>query len=135
MPARMSAISAATCVAVLATIGIAFAEPVDESALREYARQNRADRVEMETRRLERLYPEWKPPADLWTSRSRGPDGAPLWDLYEAGDLDRLQKAIALRQSEQAGWQPSNDLVEKIKGKRSVRRYSSARRTEDGSMS
>src|SRR5262249_52270324 len=65
MPARMSAISAASCIALLATVGIALAEPVDESALREYARQNRADRVEMETRRLERLYPLWKPPADL----------------------------------------------------------------------
>ena len=117
MSARMRAISAATCVALLATIGIALAEPVDESALREYARQNRADRVEMETRRLERLYPEWKPPADLWTSRSSGPDEAPLWDLYEAGDLDQLQKAIALRQSEQTGWQPPNDLVEKIRAK------------------
>jgi hypothetical protein len=41
----MSAISATTCVALLATIGFAFAAPVDESALREYARQNRADRV------------------------------------------------------------------------------------------
>ena len=32
MLARMSAISATTCVALLATIGIAFSEPVDESA-------------------------------------------------------------------------------------------------------
>jgi cellulose synthase operon protein C len=117
MPARMSAVSATTCVALLATIGFAFAAPVDESALREYARQNRADRVEMETRRLERLHPEWKPPADLWTSRSSGPDEAPLWDLYEAGDLDRLRKAIAERQSEEIGWQPSDDLMEKIRDK------------------
>jgi tetratricopeptide (TPR) repeat protein len=113
----MSALSAATCVVLLATVGIAFAEPVDESALREYARQNRADRVEMETRRLERLHPEWKPPADLWAGRTSGPDEAPLWDLYEAGDLDRLRRAIADRQSEEAGWQPSDDLMEKIKAK------------------
>jgi cellulose synthase operon protein C len=117
MPARMSAITATTCVALLATIGFAFAEPVDESALREYARQNRADRVEMETRRLERIHPGWKPPADLWTSRSSGPDEAALWDLYEAGDLGRLRRAIAERQSEEAGWQPSDDLMEKIKAK------------------
>jgi tetratricopeptide (TPR) repeat protein len=117
MFARMSAISATMCVAFLATIGIAFAEPVDESALREYARQNRADRVEMETRRLERLHPEWMPPADLWTSQSSGLDEAPLWDLYEAGDLGRLRQAIAERQSEQAGWKPSDDLVAKIKAK------------------
>src|SRR5271169_4391462 len=114
MPARLSPISYAACVALLATIGFAFAEPVDESALREYARQHRADRVEMETRRLERIHPGWKPPADLWTSRSSGPDEAPLWDLYEAGDLGRLRRAIAERQSEEAGWQPSDDLVEKI---------------------
>ena len=117
MPARMSATSAATCVALLVTIGIGFAEPVDESALREYARQNRADRVEMETRRLERLHPLWKPPADLWTSRTSGPDEAPLWDLYEAGDLDRLRRAIAEKQSKDAGWQPSGDLLGKIKAK------------------
>ncbi len=117
MPARMSTMRAAACVALLVTIGYAFAEPVDESALREYARQNRADRVEMETRRLERLHPEWKPPADLWTSRSSGPDEAPLWDLYEAGDLGRLREAIAERQSEEIGWQPSDDLMAKIKAK------------------
>jgi hypothetical protein len=123
MPARMSAMNVATSVATLlttsvalvATIGIACAGPVDETALREYARQERTDRVEMETRRLERLHPDWKPPADLWSARPSGPDEAPLWDLYEAGDLDLLRQAIAQRREQQRDWNPSDDLVEKIK--------------------
>jgi len=45
------------------------------------------------------------------------PDEAPLWDLYEAGNLDLLRKAIAERQSAQPGWQPSDDLVAKIKAR------------------
>jgi hypothetical protein len=56
-------VGAASWVAVGAIAGTVIASavvagPVDESALREYARQKRADRVEMETRRLERLHPE-----------------------------------------------------------------------------
>jgi hypothetical protein len=123
MPARMSAMNVATGVATLlatsvvlvATIGIACAGPVDETALREYARQKRTDRVEMETRRLERLHPDWKPQADLWSARPSGPDEAPLWDLYEAGELDLLRQAIAQRREQQRDWNPSDDLVEKIK--------------------
>jgi tetratricopeptide (TPR) repeat protein len=123
MPARMSAMNVAmgvatllaTGVALVATIGIACAGPVDETALREYAGQKRTDRVEMETRRLERLHPDWKPPADLWSARPSGPDEAPLWDLYEAGELDLLRQAIAQRREQQRDWNPSDDLVEKIK--------------------
>ncbi len=117
MPARMSAVAVATCVALLASTAIAAAGPVDETALREYARQKRADRVETETRRLQRLNPQWRPPADLWTARPSGPDEAPMWELFEAGNLDLLRNAIAERQSKQPDWQPSDDLVEKIKAK------------------
>jgi cellulose synthase operon protein C len=106
---------AVALVAVGAVAGAALAGPVDETALREYARQKRADRVEMETRRLERLHPEWKPPADLWTARPSGPDEAPLWELFESGDLVRLHKAISARQAAEPDWQPSDDLLDKIK--------------------
>jgi cellulose synthase operon protein C len=69
----------------------------------------------MEARRLERLHPDWKPPADLWTARPSGPDEAPLWELFESGDLVRLHKAIAARQAAEPDWQPSDDLLDKIK--------------------
>jgi cellulose synthase operon protein C len=113
-------VGAASWVAVGAIAGMMVASavvagPVDESALREYARQKRADRVEMETHRLERLHPDWKAPADLWTARPSGPDEAPLWELFESGDLVRLHKAIAARQAAEPDWQPSGDLLDKIK--------------------
>jgi cellulose synthase operon protein C len=115
MLARIAGFGAVLWVAVGAIAGTVVAGPVDESALREYARQKRVDRVEMETRRLERLHPDWKPPADLWTARPSGPDEAPLWELFESGDLVRLHKAIAARQAAEPDWQPSDDLLDKIK--------------------
>ena len=117
MPSRMSAMVFAASMALLATVAAACAGLVDETALREYARQNNVGRVEAETRRLQRLSPQWKPPADLWTARPSGPDEAPLWELYEGGHLDLLKEAIAERQSREPGWQPSDDLVEKMKEK------------------
>ncbi len=125
MLARIAGVGAALWIAVGAIAGTvvgasmgagtAAAGPVDKSALREYARQKRPDRVEMETRRLEQLHPDWKPPADLWTARPSGPDEAPLWELFETGDLVRLHKAIAARQAAEPDWQPSDDLLDKIK--------------------
>jgi cellulose synthase operon protein C len=120
MLARIAGVGAVLRVAVGAiagtvVAGAVLAGPVDETALREYARQKRADRVEMETRRLERLHPDWKPPADLWTARPSGPDEAPLWELFESGDLVRLHKAISARQAAEPDWQPSDDLLDKIK--------------------
>jgi cellulose synthase operon protein C len=115
MFARLAGFGAVLWVAVGAIAGTAVAGPVDETALREYARQKRPDRVEMETHRLERLHPDWKPPADLWTARPSGPDEAPLWELFESGDLVRLHKAIAARQAAEPDWQPSDDLLDKIK--------------------
>jgi tetratricopeptide (TPR) repeat protein len=53
----------------------------------------------------------------LWSARPSGPDEAPLWELYEDGHLDLLKKAIAERQANEPGWQPSDDLVEKMKTK------------------
>jgi cellulose synthase operon protein C len=117
MSSRVNAIGVAAWVALLATISVASAGLVDESALREYARQKHSDRVAAETRRLERLHPQWRPPADLWTARPSGPDEAPLWDLFETGNPDELRKAIAERQSREPDWRPSDDLVAKIKAR------------------
>jgi cellulose synthase operon protein C len=120
MLARIAGFGAVLRVAVGAiggtvVAGAVVAGSVDETALREYARQKRTDRVEMETRRLELLNPEWKPPADLWTARPSSPDEAPLWELFESGNLVRLHKAIAARQAAEPGWQPSGDLLDKIR--------------------
>ena len=113
--AIVATVVAGTVVASIVVASVAVAGPVDESALREYARQKRADRVEIETRRLQQVHPDWKPPADLWTARPSGPDEASLWELFESGDLVRLHKAIAARQAAEPDWQPSDDLLDKIK--------------------
>lgn len=90
----------------------------DESALRYYASLNQTERVETEIKRLKKLYPEWKPPADLYeTRKAGGVDEQPFWDLFSLGRLDELQREIARRQREEPGWQPSEDLRRKIRKK------------------
>jgi tetratricopeptide (TPR) repeat protein len=89
-------------------------EPVDETALRYYASLKQTSRVEAETRRLSRLNPNWRPPADLWTSRPGNADEGPLWDLFSANRLDELRKAIEERRVRDPGWTPSTDLAQKL---------------------
>jgi hypothetical protein len=88
--------------------------PVDESALRYYASLKQTSRVEAETRRLSRLNPSWRPPADLWTSRPGNADEGPLWELYSTDRLDDLRKAIEERRAKDPGWTPSTDLAQKL---------------------
>jgi tetratricopeptide (TPR) repeat protein len=90
------------------------AEPVDESALRYYASLKQTSRVEAETRRLSRLNPNWRPPADLWTSRPGNADEGPLWELYSTDRLDDLRKAIEEHRVRDPGWTPSTDLAQKL---------------------
>jgi cellulose synthase operon protein C len=89
-------------------------EPVDESALRYYASLKQTSRVEAETRRLSRLNPNWRPPADLWTSRPGNADEGPLWELFSTDRLDDLRKAIEDRRAKDPGWTPSTDLAQKL---------------------
>jgi cellulose synthase operon protein C len=89
-------------------------EPVDETALRYYASLKQTSRVEAETRRLSRLNPDWRPPADLWTSRPGNADEGPLWELFSADRLSDLRQAIEERRSKDPGWTPSSDLAQKL---------------------
>ena len=91
------------------------AQEVDESALRYYAAQGQTQRVEAEARRLSEMNPGWSMPEDIWSARLPMGDEEPLWALFTAGDLDRLKRAIAQRQTAEPGWLPSDDLLRKLK--------------------
>ena len=87
----------------------------DEFALRYYAALNQTARVNAEISRLQRLYPGFEPPADLYTApKQGGVDEEPLWALFGADRLDDLRAAIAAKQREAPNWKPSADLQQKI---------------------
>ncbi|MBX9761056.1 MAG: hypothetical protein K2Y29_19925, partial [Beijerinckiaceae bacterium] len=87
----------------------------DETALRFYAAQNQMKRVAIETERLRRLYPYWRPPETLVEPASTSSeDEQPLWDLFGADRLDDLRVAIEQRQRTEPDWRPSKDLTDKI---------------------
>ncbi len=90
---------------------------VDETALRYYASLGRRDRVDAELRRLARLDPSWRAPADLYAARRGRDDEGPLWALYQQNRLADIDKALALRQVAEPGWKPSEDLQVKIRTK------------------
>jgi len=90
---------------------------VDEVALRYYASVKQTARVEAETRRLQRLHPDWQPPADLWTSKPGNPDDGPLWELFAADKLDELHAAIRAHQVKDRNWTLSTDLEQKLRRK------------------
>jgi hypothetical protein len=76
MPARMSAVSATTCVAPGDDrLGVRRAGRRGARCANTRAEPRRSRRDG--NRRLERLHPEWKPPADLWTSDRAGPTRLP----------------------------------------------------------
>jgi tetratricopeptide (TPR) repeat protein len=90
-------------------------EEVDESALRYYASLRQTERVEAETRRLQRLYPGWKPPGDIYrTVEPGGADEEELWTLFSLDRMEELHAAIERRKEIQPGWKPSRDLSSKL---------------------
>ncbi|HUZ67787.1 MAG TPA: hypothetical protein VMU56_09015 [Beijerinckiaceae bacterium] len=90
----------------------------DESALRYYASQNQTARVQVEMQRLRTLYPNWKPPKNLYaTHGAGGGDESALWALFAANKLDELRAAIVQRARQQPGWRPSSDLENKLRAK------------------
>jgi cellulose synthase operon protein C len=89
----------------------------DESALRYYASHNQTARVDAEIARLQRYYPDWRPPKDLYDSPAGSEDEGDLWDLFTSDKMGELDAAIEARKAEQPGWQPSKDLQEKIRRK------------------
>jgi hypothetical protein len=87
----------------------------DESALRYYAQSGQLSRVEIEMRRLQRLYPDWQPPRDLMANQTATEDEEDFWTLYAADRFDELAAMIAERRKLEPGWNPSADLMSKIK--------------------
>lgn len=86
----------------------------DEVALRYYASQKQADRVEAEMGRLRRRYARWQPPADLWTAEPGGEDEEAFWDLLAAGRLAEMHLALAERARAEPGWKPSTQLANNL---------------------
>lgn len=95
----------------------------DDLALRYFAAHNQSERVEAEIARLQRLYPGYKPPTDLYTAPANGVvDETALWKLYSQDKLDELRTAVAAKQREIPGYRPSADLATKIHRKELRRR-------------
>lgn len=91
---------------------------VDDSAVRYYATHNETQRMNAEIARLKRLYPGWEPPKDPYDDAASGvEDELELWALYAADRMDELDAAINARKTAEQGWQPSPDLVQKIRRK------------------
>jgi cellulose synthase operon protein C len=89
--------------------------PVDESALRYFARQGDTRRLEIEIARLRALYPDWTPPADpLAVPSSVDERLEEIWMLYSQGRLAEARQAIARRQMQEPDWQPPTDLLERL---------------------
>lgn len=99
---------------------------VDESALRYYAKQNDMERVETEIRRLRSLYPNWRPPENLYALLTETDEEQPLWQLFGDDRLAELRAEIARRRSEDPGWRPSDDLMGKLALKEARRRLVNA---------
>jgi tetratricopeptide (TPR) repeat protein len=88
---------------------------VDESALRYFARQGDTRRLEIEIARLRALYPQWLPPSDpLAVPVNVDERLEAIWQLYSQGRLAEARQAIVQRQSDEAGWQPPADLVDRL---------------------
>ncbi len=88
---------------------------VDESALRYFARQGDTKRLEIEIARLRALYPQWTPPADpLAVPVNIDERLEALWRLYSEGRLAAAREAIAERRSDEADWQPPQDLLDRL---------------------
>jgi len=88
---------------------------VDESALRYFAQQGDARRLEAEMARLRALYPEWKPPADLTGAAVRAdPELERMWKLFAENKLGELRAAITQRSADDPNWQPPADLAQQL---------------------
>ena len=92
----------------------------DEVALRYYATQKQPERVEAEIRRLRRGFPNWQPPADLWTAEPAGADEEPYWALLNAGRFVDLRATLAARARTEPAWRPSRTLADAL-GRRELR--------------
>lgn len=93
----------------------ASSQKVDETALRYFASKGDTKRLNAEIARLKALYPDWTPPDNpLAVGKEGDPQLDQMWKLYSEGKLAELRKAIADRQTAQAGWQPPADLLQRL---------------------
>lgn len=87
----------------------------DLSALRYYVLSRQKERADAELRRIQRLYPGWTPPPEVYdAAENTSGDEEPFWALFAADRLDELKAAIESRRKSEPGWQPSRDLRNKI---------------------
>jgi cellulose synthase operon protein C len=88
---------------------------VDESALRYYARQGDAVRLQTEIARLKALYPDWTPPTDPLATPSVVDEKLDaIWKLVGEGKVAAARKAVADRQAADPKWQPPADLLDRL---------------------
>ncbi len=93
----------------------ATASEVDESALRYFASQGDAARLQAEISRLKALYPDWTPPKDpLAIPPNEDKQLETMWQLYSQARYAEVRKAIAERQAADPAWQPPADLLERL---------------------
>jgi cellulose synthase operon protein C len=91
------------------------AAPIDETALRYFARQGDTRRLNAEIARLRSLYPDWTPPQDpLKPAPVVDPKLDRMWQLYAQGQFEAAREAIVARQSEEAGWIAPKDLLDRL---------------------
>ena len=86
----------------------------DLDALRYYRSSGQTDKYEAELRRLQRLHPDWTPPAMGDPGSGGGSDIQPLWDMLGAGRYAELEAAIAIRRQNSPGWQPPAKLMAEL---------------------
>ncbi len=92
---------------------------IDDSALRFYAQHHQMNRVKVELKRLQTLYPGYKIPKDAFAPQSDagGPEDQPLWDLFGADKLAELHAQIKLREGVDPKWHPPLLLLQKMHAK------------------
>jgi hypothetical protein len=91
------------------------APPVDETALRYFARQGDTRRLSAEIARLRSLYADWTPPEDpLKGPTVADPQLDHLWSLYAQGQFAQARAAIAERQSTDPKWLPPKVLTDQL---------------------
>ena len=105
--------------AAAATMPAAKPVKIDDSALRYYAQHRQMDRVKIELKRLQTLYPGYTIPKDAFApvADAGGPEDQPLWDLFGADKLDELQARIKLHEQTDPTWHPPQLLVTKLHAK------------------
>ena len=87
----------------------------DLTALRYFATRGDTARLQAEIARLRSLYPNWTPPADpLAIPVNRDQQLDTMWKLYSDGRYAEVRRAIADRQSSEAGWLPPQDLLNRL---------------------